>query len=148
MAKVNSGSKADGYQQSETGTVLSILMGGKSIGRISTLTTQIQYGTTGVWGIGDYLPYEYVFLQYSGQVTAEGIRLRTGNFVDSGIISLGDDILQQGDITITVTDTYTQSVLAAYQHCTPVSYNLQVRAGQLVTEQAVFNFTEATQAAS
>ena len=61
--------------------------------------------------------------------------------VSKGIVALGENVLSQGDTTISISDKYTQETLAAYLHCTPVSYNLTVREGQLVTEQAVFNFT-------
>ncbi|UKM62959.1 hypothetical protein [Levilactobacillus phage ENFP1] len=145
MAKAASGSYEQGYQQSETGTVTTIFMNSKAVGRATSATAQIEYGTTGVWGIGDYMPYEYVFMRYNGQLTVEGIRMRTNDMVSAGIIALGEDVLKQGDTLITIQDKYTHNLLASYSHCTPVSYNLQVRANQLVTEQAVFNFTSATQ---
>jgi len=145
LAKAKNGSYKEGYQQSETGTVTSIYMNGKPVGRATSATAHIEYGTTGVWGIGDYMPYEYVFMRYNGQLTLEGIRMRTDNLVSAGIIALGEDVLKQGDTLVTIQDKYSHDLLASYSHCTPVSYNLQVRANQLVTEQAVFNFTSATQ---
>ena len=145
MAKAKNGSYKEGYQQSETGTVTTIYMNGKAVGRATSATAQIEYGTTGVWGIGDYMPYEYVFMRYNGQLTVEGIRMRTSNLVNAGIIALGENVLEQGDTLITIHDKYSKKLLASFSHCTPVSYNWQVRANQLVTEQAVFNFTSASQ---
>lgn len=144
MSKIAAGEQSQGYQQSETGTVILLEMNAKQIGKATSATTQIQYGTTGVWGVGDYMPFEYVFMRYNGQITVEGVRLRKSNIVDDKVIALGKDILEQGDTTITISDMYTKKLLASYSGCTPVSYNLQVRANQLVTEQAVFNFINAT----
>lgn len=151
MAKI-AGNSGNGYQKSETGTVILIeaqVHGGtgaiEPVGRATSAVAEIQFGTQPVYGIGVYLPYEYVFMRYSGQLTIEGVRMRktfrAGNMVSKGIVALGEDVLSQGDTTISISDKYTQETLAAYLHCTPVSYNLTVREGQLVTEQAVFNFT-------
>ena len=122
------------HQESESANLILIQAFGKVIGRAQSCSSEIQYGTQGVYEIGSIMPQEHVFLKYEGTLTLERVRVRKNSLVDFGLTQVDEHILEQGLVNIIIMDKYTQTVTLAYYNCSAVNYQISNRANELVTE--------------
>lgn len=129
-------------QSVETGNSVVIMVGTEIIGRAQSLTAERSFGTTGVYEIGSIMPQEHVFLRFEGTVTLNRMRLRTDNFYKKGIASVGEDVLSKGVLEISLCDNVggSKTVIETYSGCSIDTYNTEVRANEIATEEARFYY--------
>ena len=86
------------------------------------------------------MPREHVYLKYTGSLTLERFRMVRDNLASQSmdIAKLGEDILQQDILTISVMDSVTKMVVEAFYGCSASSYNTSYRANQIVSESIEF----------
>lgn len=129
-------------QSVSTGNRIYIMAKNTLIGRAQSLTSDISFGTEGVYELGSIMAAEHVYLKYTGTVTLERFRMNDLNFASQelGIAALGEDILQKDVIDINVLDSVTKGVIETYRGCTADSHNTSMRANQILTENMRFFF--------
>lgn len=129
-------------QSVETGNSVVIMVDTEIIGRAQSLTAERSFGTTGVYEIGSIMPQEHVFLRFEGTVTLNRLRLRKKNFFKKGIASVGEDVLRKGVIDISLINNVSgqKTVLETYSGCSIDTYNTEVRANEIATEEARFYY--------
>lgn len=125
-------------QTVHTGNTVTLMIGGKPIGRAQSLTAQRSFGTEGVYEIGSIMPQEHVYLKFEGSVTLQRMRIRTQDLADLGLAPLGNDVLKMNIIDIVVTDKTTGQPLETYNGASINSYNTEYRANEIVSEQIEF----------
>lgn len=86
------------------------------------------------------MPREHVYLKYTGSLTLERFRMVRDNLASKtmDIAKLGEDILQQDILTISVMDSVTKMVVEAFYGCSASTYNTSYRASQIVSESIEF----------
>ena len=132
-------------QETVSANMIEITFDGVRIGRASNASSEIQYGTQGVYEIGDIFPQEHVYLRYEGTLTLERAMLSKKSLADLGLAGLGSDILTTGTVNVVIKD-YVNSgrVVAAYLGCTGSSYSMSTRANEIVTETLNMMFLKAS----
>lgn len=111
------------------------------VARAQSLSAQRSFGTEGVYEIGSIMPYEHVYLKYTGSVTLERFRMISQNLASNSmgaIAALGVDILNKDIITINVVDSVTKNNIESFSGCSASSYSTAYRANQIVTESIEF----------
>lgn len=133
-------------QSVQTANRIYIMAQNYIIGRAQSLTANRQYGTEGVYEIGSIMPYEHVYLKYTGSLTLERFRTVGDSLSSSNLdlARLGVDILTKDVVTITVVDNVTHDVLEAFYGCSASSYDTSYRANQIVTESINFLYTSSS----
>ena len=133
---------AEANQTVSTGNRIYIMAKNTLIGRAQSLTSDISFGTEGIYELGSIMAKEHVYLKYTGTVTLERFRMIDLNFASQelGIEALGEDILQKDVIDINVLDSITKNVIETYRGCTADSHNTSMRANQVLTENMRFFF--------
>ncbi|AKA61286.1 virion structural protein [Staphylococcus phage Stau2] len=109
---------SEAKQSVHTGNTVMIMVKGKPVGRAQSAKGQREYGTTGVYEIGNIMPQEHVYLKYAGTITLERLRMKKENFADLGYASLGEEILKKDIIDILVVDNLTKQVIISYHGLT------------------------------
>lgn len=127
-------------QSVETGNSVIIMIGTEIVGRAQSLTAERSFGTTGVYEIGSIMPQEHVFLRFEGSITVNRLRLRKTNFYKKGVASVGDDVLKKGVIDISLVNNVSgeKSVIETYSGCSIDTYNTEIRANEIASEEARF----------
>ena len=69
MADINS-------QTVHTGNTISIRVGNVEVGRAQTLSSQRDFGTEGLYELGNYMPVEHDFLKFTGTAALTRMRIR------------------------------------------------------------------------
>ena len=127
-------------QSVETGNSVIIMIGTEIVGRAQSLTAERSFGTTGVYEIGSIMPQEHVFLRFEGSITVNRLRLRKKNFYKKGVASVGEDVLKKGVIEISLVNNVSgeKSVIETYSGCSIDTYNTEIRANEIASEEARF----------
>jgi len=142
MAFVGTGS---GSQQTISANMIEITAKNKRLGRAQNASSEIQYGTQGVYEIGDIFPQEHVYLRYEGTITLEHALLYKQSLADLHLAPLGADVLGTGVINIIIKDkTHKGSIIAAYIGCTAQNYSVSVRANEILSETLNMTFLKAS----
>jgi hypothetical protein len=146
MAAINSATYGGGATQtSVTGNLIALTINGNKIGRAQNASSEIQYGTTAVYGIGSINPIEHVYTRYEGTLQLEQIMMIDNSFVDSHYAALGSDILSTGTVDVVVKNKdYSNKVIAAFIGCTPQNYSMSLRATALTQETMNMTYLTAT----
>ena len=132
-------------QQTVSSNMIEIAYAGTRLGRAQNASSEIQYGTQGVYEIGDIFPQEHVYLKYEGTLTLERAMLIKQSLADLGLAGLGADILSTGTVNITIKDkTNGGRIIAAYIGCTGQNYSLRVEANNIVSETLNMVFLKAS----
>lgn len=127
-------------QQVLSSNLVGLYIKGKQVGRAQSIRSNRTFGTTYVHEIGSIMPQESVELKFEGTVTLSRFRLRKNDLIKAGIVSVGADILRKPVIDIVIKDQTTGRVLEAYLGCTLVSANTEVRANEIISEEAEFQY--------
>lgn len=127
-------------QQVQSGNTVELYIAGKAVGRAQSLNAQADWGDENAYEIGTIMPTETVPLKFNGTVTLNRMRIRKNDLVKAGIVSLGADILNKGVIDIVLKDRYSGQVMEAYMGCTLSSKTTEVRANEIISEEATFMF--------
>jgi len=127
-------------QTVETGNRIYIMIKNEVIGRAQSLTGDRSFGTEGVYELGSIMPHEHVFLKYTGTVSVERYRLRTGNMSDKKITALGEDVLKIDILDINVKDNQTGALIICYRGCSINTYSETYRANDITGESAQFYY--------
>ena len=132
-------------QQTVVANMIEITYDGKRLGRAQNASSEIQYGTQGVYEIGDIFPQEHVYLRYEGTLTLERAMLSKQSLADLGLAGLGADILSTGTVNIVIKDKINGGrIIAAYLGCTGQNYSLRVEANNIVSETLNMVFLKAS----
>lgn len=129
-----------GEQTVHAGHTILIKYGAAVIGKARGLEGERSFGTEGVYEIGSIMPQEHIPLRYEGSFTLERFLVRGNDLKRVGLVSLGEEILKKGAITIEVVDKYTGALVRAYHGCTLVSYRETMRANDIAGENATFTY--------
>lgn len=133
MADLNS-------QTVHSGNTVSIRINGIEVGRAKSLSAQREFGTEGVYEIGSIMPQEHDYLKYTGTLTMNRMRVRKDELAKLGLAPLGEEVLKLPIFSILVTDVTDGSILEAYQGCSVVSYQSEIRANEFSATTAQFTF--------
>jgi hypothetical protein len=127
-------------QKVVTGNVINILIKGSVVGLCQTGDGRRSFGTEGVYGIGNFMPTEHVYLRYDGTFTVDRFFIRTADLNKLGIVLLGKDILDLGVLDIEVVDVVKNVVLRTYKNCTCGDYTETFRANAIAGENATWHY--------
>lgn len=132
-------------QTVHSGNTVLLSIDDKVIGRAQSLSSERSFGTTGVYEIGSIMPQEHIFLKYEGTVTLNRLRMRKEDLVSAGYSALGEDVLKIDVIDISLLDRTGSStkVIETYSGCSIDSYNTEVRANEIASEEARFFYLTA-----
>lgn len=146
MAYLNNKTYGGGVgQQTVSANMIELMIQNNRIGRATNASAEIQYGTQGVYEIGDIFPQEHVYLKYEGTVTLERAMLDKKSLADLHLAGLGADILQTGTVNVVIKDKINSGrVIAAYIGCTGSNYSINVRANEIVSETLTMMFLRAS----
>ena len=106
----------------EQGSQAYLLVGGKTIGYITSVQQSDSYGTEGFYGLGDIMPLELQALKWTGQLSVSGARAYTIGW-QSQFMNPGSNILLQGFVSIGIWNRVTKSFDTVFLHCAPATYN-------------------------
>lgn len=122
-------------QSTVTANEITLTFQGNALGRAQTASSQIQYGTQGVYEIGSIFPAEHVYTKYEGRLTLERVMIKNQSLADLHIAPLGSDVLKTGTIDVVIKNRDDNNhIIAAYLGCTAESYHMEVRANTMVSE--------------
>lgn len=132
-------------QTTVTANMIALTMNGNLIGRAQNASSQVQYGTEGVYEIGSIYPAEHVYTKYEGTLTLERVMLVNKSLADLHIAPLGDDVLSTGTIDVVIKNKDAgNKVIAAFIGCTAQNYSMDVRANQMVSETVNMTYLKAS----
>lgn len=132
-------------QQTITANMIEITYGGNKLGRAQNASSEVQYGTQGVYEIGDIFPQEHVYLRYEGTITLEHAMLSKQSLADMHLAPLGADVLATGTTNIVIKDKINGGrIIAAYLGCTAQNYSVSVRANEILSETLNMTFLKAS----
>ena len=133
MADINS-------QTVHTGNTISIRVGNVEVGRAQTLSSQRDFGTEGLYELGNYMPVEHDFLKFTGTAALTRMRIRKDTLATIGLAPLGSEVLQTAIFDIVVESNIDGSIIEIYQGCSIQNYSTDYRANEYVSETANFFF--------
>lgn len=132
-------------QQTITANMIEITYSGNKLGRAQNASSEIQYGTQGVYEIGDIFPQEHVYLRYEGTLTLEHAMLNKQSLADLHLAPLGADVLATGTVDVVIKDKINSGrIIAAYIGCTAQNYSVSVRANEILTETLNMTYLKAS----
>lgn len=136
MADLNS-------QTLHTGNSISIRIKNYEVGRAQSLSAQRNYGTEGVYELGNYMPVEHDYLKYEGTLTLTRMRVKKDDLAKIGFAAYGEDILKTAVFDIVVENKIDGGILEVYQGCSIIDYSTEYRANEFVSETARFYYLTA-----
>lgn len=131
-------------QSVHSGNSILVKVGGVSIGRAQSLSSERSFGTTGVYEIGSIMPQEHIFLKYEGTVTLDRFRMRKDNKFDVAGKALGENVLRMGVIDIVLEDATTKNVIESYLGCSIDTISMENRANEISSENCRFYYLTAS----
>lgn len=145
MAYLNSKTYGGGAaQQTVTSNMIELTIAGTKIGRAQRASSEIQYGTQGVYEIGSIYPQEHVYTRYEGTLTLERVLLISQSLAEMHIAPLGEDVLGTGTVDVVMKDKDAgNKVIAAYIGCTATSYSTNVQVTSVVSETLNMTYLKA-----
>lgn len=130
-------------QTVHSGNTILIKWKGNAIGRAQGLDARRSYGTEGVYEIGSIMPQEHIHNRYEGSFTLERYLVRKQDMIKLGIASLGEGILDIGELDFEVIDKVTGSTVRVYSGCTCSDHSENFRVGAISGENATFLYKSA-----
>lgn len=127
-------------QTVHAGHTILIRIGANTIGRAQGIDGERNFGTEGVYELGDIMPKEHINLRYEGSVSMEKFFVRNGDLAKAGYASTDESVLKKNVITIEVVDKYTGKVVRSYHGCTLVTYRETFRANAISGENATWAY--------
>lgn len=118
------------------------------IARAQSITGEQQLGANYVREIGNYMPVEVVYEQYTGTLTLNRFRKIDADLADMDITALGEDILSLSVLDINVMDKVTSSLIVSYRGCSASDNTLTIDLNTPSTEQIQFYYLYAANANS
>lgn len=124
------------------GHLVKILAGGIEVGWARTSTLAQDYGTEGVYAIGDIGPVEHIPLRWSAQITLDEFVIHRQKINDAvqllNLAPMGpEDTLRAGLIDFEILDD-TDDLMLLYESCTISNYQITVTANSLSGQNATF----------
>lgn len=127
-------------QQIQSANLVDISIKGKSVGRAQSIRSTRSFGTVDVYQIGSIMPQESAALKFEGRVTLSRFRLRRSDLIKQGIVSVGADVLQKPVFDITIRDKESGQIIESYLGCSIISTDTEVRANEIISEEAQFTY--------
>lgn len=127
-------------QTVHAGHTILLRIEGTIVGRAQGIDGERNFGTEGLYEIGSIMPFEYVNLRYEGSINLERYFVRTNDLKKLGIVSMAEEILTKGIITIEVVDKYTGGIIRSYHGCSQASGRETFRVNSIAGEAATFNY--------
>lgn len=131
-----------------TGNRIYIMARNQLIARAQSITGEQQLGANYVREIGNYMPVEVVYEQYTGTLTLNRFRKIDADLADMDITALGEDILSLSVLDINVMDKVTSSLIVSYRGCSASDNTLTIDLNTPSTEQIQFYYLYAANANS
>lgn len=135
----------------QAGHLVRILAGGLEVGWARSAQMTQDFGTDGVYSIGNVGPTEHAPLRWSGQITLDEFVIhqnRLGQAVQAmDLVAIGpEEILRQGVIDFEILDAQ-DAVIMVYQQCTPVNLSYSVQANAFSGQNTTFMAKSVTRGA-
>lgn len=127
-------------QTVHAGHTINLRVGTTIVGRAQGVDGERNFGTEGIYEIGDIMPVEHVNLRYEGSVNIERFFVRDNDLKKLGIVSIGAEVLTKGTITIEIIDKYSKNIVRSYHGCTITTYRETFRANSIAGENATFAY--------
>lgn len=146
MAAIYSNTYGSGALESTTqGAMIALAIQGNNIGRVESISAEIQYGTLGIYQLGSMFPQEHIYTRYEGTAQLRHYMMNTSSLVDMHLAALGEDIMNTGTVDVVVKNiAYQNKVIAAFIGCTATNYQFETQTGQPVNETLNVTYLKAT----
>lgn len=111
-----------GYAASlEQGAHIFLLVGGVSVGYITSISQNDDEGTQAFYGVGTNMPLEIQPMRWSGSLTVSGARVYNASWQQAFMLP-GSFVLTQGLVNIAVQNRVTGQPDVIFQGCVPSTY--------------------------
>lgn len=122
-----------------SGNEIAILLDGKQIGLIQSISASDDYGPDAASGVGDIHVVEHVPTVARHSVSVSNMLLKTSDMRKAGLTATnGDDVLQGRVYDIAIYDKATGEELRKYRGCTYASGSVEIQKHAILVSSAQF----------
>lgn len=124
-----------------TGNLIQIMVAGKVVGRIQSISSRESFGTEPVYELGSMMPAEYVTNRWQGTLTIEKYQLRRSQF-DGLPVAYSENVLTSELFDVVVIDKATGVQLEKFIGCIQSDAGKTFQANRAANQNVTFFYMD------